>query len=321
MTRSDHFDGRRFFNPGDSADRSIGDLLRWITSGQRQRWPRWVENQVTCRLPQAVPPGTVALTWVNHATFLIQTMDLNVLTDPVWAWRASPVQFMGPRRVRFPGVPFGRLPRIHVALLSHNHYDHLDLATLRRLQRVFGTHVVTALGNGEYLRRRGLRHATELDWWQSHHADGMTVTATPAQHFSARTPFDRDRTLWAGFVVRLRGLRVYFAGDSGYWRHFTEIGERLGPPSLSLIPIGAYEPRWFMKPAHMNPDEAVRAHLDLRSALSVAMHFGCFQLTDEGIDEPVRELERARAAHGVRAEAFRVMEPGETILVEGGVAE
>jgi L-ascorbate metabolism protein UlaG (beta-lactamase superfamily) len=172
---------------------------------------------------------------------------------------------------------------------------------------------VTTLGNKRYLESRGLHGVTELAWWDT---DDF-VTATPAQHFSARTPFDRNRTLWAGFVCRIAGRRLFFTGDSGYNRHFAAIGARLGPFDVSLVPIGAYEPRWFMSAAHLNPDEAVRAHLALRSRLSVAMHFGCFQLTDEGIDEPLRELAVARQRHGV-GDAFRVLQPGETIGISDG---
>jgi L-ascorbate metabolism protein UlaG (beta-lactamase superfamily) len=236
---------------------------------------------------------------------------LTLLTDPVWALRASPVQWAGPARVRNAGIPFDRLPRVDLVVVSHNHYDHMDLATLRRLQRRFDCRVVTTLGNKAFLEARGLRAVTELDWWQSH--DG--VTATPAQHFAARTPFDRNRTLWAGFVLRLGERRLFFAGDSGYQTHFADIRARLGPFDVALIPIGAYEPRWFMSAAHMNPAEAVQAHLDLGSPLSIAMHFGCFQLTDEGIDEPVHDLARALEAQGVRPSRFRVLEPGETLVV------
>jgi L-ascorbate metabolism protein UlaG (beta-lactamase superfamily) len=171
--------------------------------------------------------------------------------------------------------------------------------------------MVTTLGNKVFLEARGLREVVELDWWDVY--DG--ITATPAQHFAARTPFDRNRTLWAGFAVALGGRRLFFAGDSGYYTHFTAIGSRLGPFDVSLVPIGAYEPRWFMCAAHMNPDEAVRAHLDLRSPLSVAMHFGCFQLTDEAIDEPVRALAAALEHHALPPSTFRVLEPGETLAV------
>jgi L-ascorbate metabolism protein UlaG (beta-lactamase superfamily) len=305
------FDGRRFRNQEAAADRSLLQVLRWATSRRRQPWPAWVDNQRPYE-PRTARAGELLVTFVNHSTFLIQTASRTLVTDPVWALRASPVQWAGPARVRHPGIAFDQLPRVDVVLLSHNHYDHMDLATLRRLQERFGSRIITTLGNKRFLERRGLRGVTELDWWQSH--DG--ITATPAQHFAARTPFDRNRTLWAGFALTLDGRRLFFAGDSGYHTHFTEIGARFGPFEVAFVPVGAYEPRWFMSAAHMNPDEAVRAHLDLRSRLSIAMHFGCFQLTDEAIDDPIRDLARALEQRQVMPSTFRVPEPGETLVIE-----
>ena len=304
------FDGKKFRNEDAAADRTFLQVLRWATSGQRKPWPAWVDNGVRYEA-RAPGPGELLVTFVNHSTFLIQADGVSMLTDPVWARRASPVQWAGPARVHEPGIRFDQLPPVDVVLVSHNHYDHMDLATLRRLQSRFDSRVVTTLGNKAFLESRGVRGVTELDWWQTRDF----VTATPAQHFAARTPFDRNRTLWAGFACSLSGRRLFFAGDSGYHAHFTAVGERLGPFDVALVPIGAYEPRWFMSAAHMNPEEAVRAHLDLRSRLSVAMHFGCFQLTDEGIDEPVRDLGRALERHAVPASAFRVLEPGETLAI------
>lgn len=304
------FELRRFTNEDPSADRSLRDVFRWATTRAPRPWPDWVENTVRYE-PRTAGRGELLITFVNHSTFLIQAEGLNLLTDPVWSRRVSPVQWMGPARAHAPGIPFDRLPRIDLVLVSHNHYDHMDLLTLRRLQARFEPRFVTTLGNKAYLESRGLRRVGELAWWDSH--DG--VTATPAQHFSARTPFDRNRTLWAGFACTAARKRLFFTGDSGYARHFGSIRERLGPFDVALIPIGAYEPRWFMSAAHMNPEEAVRAHLDLGSPLSVAMHFGCFQLTDEAIDDPVRDLVIARDRHGVAASAFRVLQPGETLVI------
>jgi L-ascorbate metabolism protein UlaG (beta-lactamase superfamily) len=238
-----------------------------------------------------------------------------MLTDPIWSSRASPVAFAGPRRVRAPAIAFGDLPEIAVVLLSHNHYDHCDIATLRALQRRFSPRVVTALGNGALLRRIGIRQVSELDWWDAVGLEGMTISSTPARHFSARTPWDRNRALWCGFTIELATALLYFAGDSAYGPHFTAIGERIGAPDLSLIPIGAYEPRWFMAAHHMNPAEAVNAHLDVGSRRSVGMHFGTFQLTAEAIDAPAEALAAARSAHGVAEQLFRTPAFGETITV------
>jgi L-ascorbate metabolism protein UlaG (beta-lactamase superfamily) len=311
------FDGRRFENPGDSASRTFRELLRWQWTAARQPWPAWVDHQPAAALPRAVAPGDLALTFVNHSTFLLQTHTLAILTDPVWSDRASPVSFAGPRRVHAPGVPFDGLPRIDIVLVSHNHYDHMDLDTLRRLDERHHPRFVTSIGNGAFLRRRGLSRVDELTWWQSLDVEGARVTMTPAQHFSARTPFDRNRTLWGGFVVEGRWPRVFFAADTGYWRHFDEVRAHFGTIDLALLPIGAYEPRWFMRPAHMDPAEAVQAHLDLRARLSVAMHFGTFRLTDEARDDPPRHLEEALGARGLPHDSFRVLRPGETLIVPG----
>jgi L-ascorbate metabolism protein UlaG (beta-lactamase superfamily) len=200
-------------------------------------------------------------------------------------------------------------------LLSHNHYDHLDLPSLRALQKRWNPPIVTGLGNGRYLARHGVRNAVELDWWEAYEPGaGMRIVYVPAQHWSARGLFDRRRMLWGGHVIEAPAGLVYFAGDTGYPAHFSAITQRLGAPDIALLPIGAYEPRWFMAQQHMNPEEAVRAHLDLQAKLSIAMHFATFQLTDEAIDAPVAALAVARSALGVAAEAFRVPEFGETLI-------
>ncbi|HZA97695.1 MAG TPA: MBL fold metallo-hydrolase, partial [Gemmatimonadales bacterium] len=267
------------------------------------------------RRPPILGEPEIVVTFVGHSTFLIQTAGINVLIDPVYADRASPLSFAGPRRARLPGVRFDDLPPTSLVLLSHNHYDHCDLGTLRRLEQRFHPMAVTPPGNGRLLRAAGFSKIEELDWWQTSRAAPLRVTVTPAQHFSARTLFDRNRALWGGFLIETGGRRVYHTGDSGYGPHFREISARLGPIDLALIPIGAYEPRWFMRDIHMNPAEAVQAHLDLGARQSVAMHFGTFQLTPEGIDQPVRDLANALREQGVPAEEFRTIEVGESVHV------
>jgi L-ascorbate metabolism protein UlaG (beta-lactamase superfamily) len=313
---SDHFDGRSFFNPDASAGRALKDVLRWWLTAERKPWPRHVANRAQPALPAALDPGQVALTFINHITFLIQFSGLNILTDPVYSERASPFRRMGPRRVRAPGLAFNNLPPIHIVLITHNHYDHLDVETLLRLEEVHAPRFITGLGNRAFLEKFGLNAVDELDWWQSVDAAGATITLTAAQHWSTRGPGSRNRTLWGGFIVATSGRQVFFAGDTGYWKHFADIRARYGRMDLALLPIGAYEPRWFMRDQHMNPDEAVRAHADLDARVSIATHFGCFRLTDEGIDDPLIELASARHRHGVPAEAFQVLETGETCLFE-----
>ena len=309
---SDHFDGRFFFNPDAPAGRSFRDFLRWRRTAHPTPWPRIVSNRIRPALPQRLEQGQIALTFINHITFLIQFPGLNVLTDPVYSERASPFRHLGPRRVRDPGLPYAELPPIHIVLVTHNHYDHLDIETLMRLQATHAPQFITGLGSRAFLESFGLSRVDELDWWQSVNAADAEVTMTPAQHWSTRGPGNRNRTLWGGFIMRVGARQVYFAGDTGYWKHFRDVRARFGRMDLALLPIGAYEPRWFMRDQHMNPDDATRAHMDLDAKLSIATHFGCFELTDEGIDEPVVDLATARQAHGVSAEAFQVLETGET---------
>jgi L-ascorbate metabolism protein UlaG (beta-lactamase superfamily) len=307
---SDHFDGRRFFNPNGANGQPFRALPRLLRT-PRTRWPS--EVPVEPRRPPAPGPDEVVITFVGHASFLIQAPAANVLIDPVYYRRASPIPFAGPHRVRAPGVRFDDLPPISLVLLSHNHYDHCDLGTLRLLERRFHPRFVTPVGNGRLLRSAGFRQVEEIDWWETSSAAPLPITLTPAQHFSARGPFDRNRALWGGFLIEAGGRRILHAGDSGYGPHFREIGARLGPIDLALLPIGAYEPRWFMKDIHMNPVEAVQAHLDLGARQSIAMHFGTFQLTPEGIEEPVRELAKALRERGVPADRFRAVEVGESV--------
>jgi L-ascorbate metabolism protein UlaG (beta-lactamase superfamily) len=319
--RTNHFDGHRFFNPNGANGQPFWMVPRLLLTP----WTRW-PSEVSVQPQRAPSPGPdeVVVTLVGHATFLIQAAATNVLIDPMYSERASPVPFAGPRRVRLPGVRFDDLPTISLVLLSHNHYDHCDLRTLQLLERRFHPPVVTPLGNGRLLRSAGVRRVEEIDWWETASAAPLPITLTPAQHFSARSMFDRNRALWGGFLIEAGGRRIFFAGDTGYGPHFREIAVRLGPVDLALLPIGAYEPRWFMKDIHMHPAEAVQAHLDLASRQSIAMHFGVFQLTPEGIEEPVRELTNALRERGVPAERFRTAEVGESVSLgshDGGTWE
>ena len=317
---SDHFDGREFHNLDSApAGRPLSDVLRWkFLGGPVTPWPAHPDpDAATPALPASVAPGEMAATFVGHSTFLLQFGGgCNVLTDPIWSERASPVSFAGPRRVRPPALAFDALPPVSVVLVSHAHYDHLDLPTLRRLEERFHPLFLTGLGNRAFLRSQGFQNVEELDWWQSLPLPGESIEATftPAQHWSARSATSRNRTLWGGFWLRQGSLQVYFAGDSGYNRHFGSIRERQGEPNVAFLPIGAYEPRWFMREQHMNPDEAVQAHLALTAEKSVAMHFGTFRLTDEAIDEPARALAASLQARGVRPANFRVPRFGETLL-------
>lgn len=291
--RSDHFDGERFINP-DPNLRQQGSVLKWSLNRQRGFWPRWIDAPYGPKPPARVGDGGLRVTFINHATTLVQLDGINILTDPIWSERTSPVSFAGPRRHRAPGIRFDDLPKIDLVLVSHNHYDHLDVATLRRLVARDIPRIITPLGNGTLMERHGIANVIELDWWQS----SERVTCVPAQHFSARSISDRDTNLWGGFVIASASGNVYFAGDTGWAPHFAEIGRRFAPIRLAILPIGAYLPRWFMKPAHVNPEEAVAAHHALGASTSMAMHFGTFELSDEGMYDPALDLKRAMAAAG-----------------------
>jgi L-ascorbate metabolism protein UlaG (beta-lactamase superfamily) len=278
---------------------------------RRARWPLYLAD--VPGQPPARDAARAVVTFVGHATFLIQTAAGNILTDPIYSKHAGPWNRLGPRRVRPAAIAFDALPPISIVLLSHNHYDHCDLTTLGRLAARFDPLVITPLGNGRLVRTAGIRRIEELDWWQSARSSDVPVTLTPAHHFSARGPFDRNRALWGGFMLTADHMSIYFAGDTAYAPFFHDIRQRLAPIDLALLPIGAYEPRWFMQSVHMNPAEAVQAHLDLGATESIAMHFGTFQLTAEAIDEPVRALEEARRAKSVPASAFQILGFGESV--------
>ena len=292
---SDHFDGRRFHNH-QSGWQSEGSFIKWQLTKKPGPWPKWIDDQPGPPPLTKVDDGRVRITWVNHATMLVQMDGVNVLTDPIWSERCSPVSFAGPKRHRSPGIRFEDLPPIDAVLVSHNHYDHLDIPTLQRLR---APRILTPLGNSAIMSRRRVTNASDLDWWQvAPISNRVKVTQVPAQHFCARGLHDRNATLWGGFVISGPSGQVYFAGDTGWGKHFAEIGERFGVIRVALLPIGAYLPRWFMKPAHISPAEAVDAHYAVRARTSIAMHYGTFRLGDDGEAEPVDDLRAALAEKG-----------------------
>jgi len=235
-------------------------------------------------------PGEPTVTWVGHATLLIQLDGVNVLTDPHWSARASPVSFAGPRRVMPPGLRFEDLPPVHVVVISHDHYDHLDVDTVKRLAAAHRPRFLVPLGLKAWFADLGIGDVEELDWWGERSVRGLTFTCVPAQHFSGRTPWDRNRRLWSGWAVAGRERRFYFAGDSAYFDGFKEIGARLGPFDLAAIPIGAYLPPVIMKGSHTSPEEALAAFADVRGRHFVPIHWGTFDLAEEPFDEPPRLL-------------------------------
>ena len=310
---TDHFDGERFHNyeEGWQYEKSF---VKWMLTREIGPWRDWVDAAPGPRPPARVDDGRVRITFVNHATMLIQIDGVNILTDPIWSDRCSPLSFIGPKRHRPPGIMFDHLPPIDAVLVSHNHYDHLDIPTLWRLRARHHPRVVTPLGNSQLMARHGVGGAMELDWWQQIPvSDRVKVTLVPARHFCARGLSDRNRNLWGGFVISGPSGNVYFAGDTGFGRHFEQIAERFKPLRVALLPIGAYLPRWFMEPAHISPDDAVKAHRILAPALSIPMHYGTFNLGDDGEIEPLDDLRAAIETN--RVQNFRVLDFGEGIEV------
>ena len=290
-----------------------------LMSEKRSAWPETVENTAIPRLHEKLGPNEVAVTFVNHATFLIQMAGLNILTDPVWSNRIGSFGWLGSARVRKPGVAFDDLPRIDLILISHNHYDHLDLDTLKRLSQKFSPTVLVPIGDKDLVESAGFTDVRELDWWENIEiGQGLKITFTPTQHFSRRGLFDLQKSLWGSYLIQGGGQSVYFGGDTGYSIHFAEIKKRLGASDIALLGIGAYEPRWFMQPIHMNPAEAVKADIDLGAKQSIAMHFGTYQLSSESIDQPPADLKTALAKEGVPKDRFVVLTEGETRIYRGG---
>ncbi|MFN2601231.1 MAG: MBL fold metallo-hydrolase [Gemmatimonadaceae bacterium] len=261
----------------------------------------------------------LVITWIGHSTFLIQSNGVNVLTDPIWSNRASPLQFAGPRRYAPPAIRFETLPRIDVVFISHDHYDHLDAGTVELIAQTFpAVKWAAPLGVGDFLKQRGATNVAVRDWWEACDLGRISAFSTPAQHFSGRYPWKRNTTLWCGWIIELGGHRVYFAGDTALHPEFKEIARRSGPIDAAILPIGAYEPRWFMQPVHMDPEEAVLAYQALtgNNAVSskcvfVPSHWGTFRLTDEPLDEPPRRLRAAWRAAKLPENQLRVLQLGE----------
>jgi L-ascorbate metabolism protein UlaG (beta-lactamase superfamily) len=314
---SDHFDGRQFFDPDGVPPKSLGEVLRWQfgPGGLRRVWPGWSPTPHADTPPARVNGETVRLSFVGHASWLIQTSGLNIVIDPMWSARASPVSWAGPKRHNDPGIAFDALPKVDVALVSHGHYDHLDIATLSNLAAKFSPRVVTPLGNDVTMRSadEAIR-AEAFDWHDRVElGGGIAVTMVPTRHWSARGLFDRNKALWASFILETPAGKIYIVCDSGYGdgKHFRGVAQAHGPLRLAILPIGAYEPRWFMRDQHMNPSDAVKALADCGAAQALAHHHGTFQLTDEAIDAPVTALHAALDEAKIPRERFVALNPGQ----------
>jgi L-ascorbate metabolism protein UlaG (beta-lactamase superfamily) len=288
------YDGEKFQNLEPFPPKSFFSLMKWkLFKNDRKEWPEWLDLPMGNKPIERTKKGEIIYTVVNHATVLLQVDGINILTDPIWSMRTSPVSFAGPKRIHAPTIRFEDLPPIDVVVISHNHYDHLDIPTLKDLSDKHSPIILVGLKNGELLKSEGIKNFVEMDWYQKYDYKELKITFMPNQHWSARGLFDKFETLWGGYIIESKRGEIYFAGDTGYGKFFKEIKKEFKNIILSFLPIGAYEPRWFMKPAHINPEEAVKGHIELGSKHSVGIHFGTFQLTDEGRDEPIDALKRS----------------------------
>jgi len=308
---TDHFDGRQFHQPEPLTIGFSDWLERRVGGAHRGPWRTFTDTPPAPPPPARVGDGRLRVTFVNHATVLVQMDEVNILTDPIWSERETPI--IGERRHRPPGVRFEDLPKIDVVLISHNHHDHMDLSTLRRLARRDAPRIYVGLGNALFLGENGVPGGVDLDWWQSAElAPGVTVTAVLARHMSGRGLFDQDRTLWCGFVVQAPSGSVYFAGDTGWGSHFAEIGRRFPHLRLAMLPIGGFKPPWYMREQHLGPSDAAAAHRALGAATSMPIHFGTFPNGDEGETEPVTTLRAVLAESPDRPPNFVILDNGES---------
>ena len=327
MPPSHHAPDGGFRNPWPGSERAgLAGLFRWMVV-ERATTPRAVEPPASA-FPRATPafatpraePHAITATWVGHSSFLLQVGGQNLLVDPVWSDRVSPLPFAGPRRYTAPGMPFDALPPIDAVLLSHDHYDHLDAPTIRRIARQWpAARWAAPLGVAARLRALGAADVAEHDWWQEGTLGPLSIACVPAQHFSGRSATDRDRSLWCGWTIRAGARSVYFVGDTGLHPEFGDIGRRHGPFDLVLMPVGAYAPRWFMRPVHCDPDDAVAAYVALTGdgphAVMAGMHWGTFRLTDEPTDEPPHRTRAAWERAGLPHDRLWMPRHGETRTV------
>lgn len=311
---SDHFDGKHFHNITPAEPKGFFSIIKWRLTKDEGPWRKWVNAKPGPAPEKRMGKGEMRITFVNHSTVLIQMDELNILTDPIWSERASPVGWAGPRRVRPPGIRYEDLPPIDVVVVSHNHYDHLDIPTLQKLSADHNPQIFTSLGNVLLMQENGIKNGKQIDWSQTVDlTDGVTLTCVPAQHWSGRGFSDRMTNLWSGFLFKGPAGTVYFAGDTGFGPHFRMIAERYGPIDVALLPIGAFRPRWFMQSSHLSPSDAIQAHEILGAKQSIAIHFGTFNLGDDGETEPPNLLKQEIKRTGA---AFHILNFGQSLTTE-----
>lgn len=311
---TDHFDGEVFYNY-ESGDRGLMDLIAWQLTKDKGHWDDYYPiTQSNIELDR-VNDSDLTVTFINHSTVLLQYDGINILTDPIWSENAGPVSYAGPSRRRLPGLKFEDLPPIDLVVISHNHYDHLDENTVIELKEVFDPVFLVPIGNKLFMESLGIEKVIQMDWWDKYNLNGREIFFVPARHFSNRGLCDRNTALWGGYVFITKGGPVYFAGDTGYGIHFRQIRDTFGPMRFSMLPIGAFKPRWFMEPVHIGPSEAVKAHKILESAKSIGIHFGTFSQADDSDYDPVIGLWKALNDYGVIPRDFVPLDNGSAIKV------
>ncbi|MGK7391930.1 MAG: MBL fold metallo-hydrolase [Candidatus Cyclobacteriaceae bacterium M2_1C_046] len=306
--KNNFFDGSKFTNYDNVEAKGFLDVLKWAITRDPGQW-REINDK-----PATVPNSSeneLTVYFVNHATFLIQWKDKNILTDPIWSERTSPFSFAGPKRMRPPGIAFKDLPKIDAVIISHNHYDHLDLPTIKMLWERDKPKIIVPLGVEQHLKKNNIGNTIPLNWWKSYAVESLNIEMVPAQHFSGRGLFDRDKTLWGGYMIFDDKQKLYFAGDTGYnERMFSDIAKKHPKIDLAFLPIGAYKPRWFMSPIHLDPEEAVKVHQDMQISKSIGMHYGTFPLADDGQYDPPLELKAAIEKSKIDKNDFVLLKEG-----------
>lgn len=312
---SNHFDGKSFYNLGekDKPKHPWYDLYVMWRAILQNPWPGNLP-EFDIKIPYQPNKGP-KITFIGHSTFLIETKQLNILTDPVYSNRASPIPFLGPKRISAPGILLNNLPKIDVVVISHNHYDHMDISTLKKLKQKFNPEFIVPIGNAVILKKSGIHRVIELDWWQKTTIKSAIITLLPAKHSSQRSWFDYNKSLWGSYGIKVGSEKIFFAGDTAYEKHFKAIRKKWGKPDLALIPIGAYQPREILKDYHLNPEDAVQSHIDLNSHKSVGMHWGTFQLSSEHVQQPLIDLNQAKKRHGISDESFYVLNFGDNTFI------
>lgn len=314
---NDHFDGRRFFHPWSDSEKSLLTILKWRLTSEAEKWPDHIDIEQKIFLAHPQEAETLSVSFVNHSTVYLQYKGIRFITDPHWSERASPVSFAGPKRVHAPGTPIDKLPGLDFVIVSHNHYDHFDIPTLEKLYELYQPTFYIPLGDRHLLKNIPQQNIIEMDWYKPQIFNhNVHLNFVPVRHWSARGIFDRNQSLWGGYVIQIEQAQFFFSGDSGYAPIFKELKSQFGPMDFSMIPIGAYEPRWFMQDAHMNPQEAVQVHQDLESRASLGIHWGLWQLTDEKREQPPKDLAEALESASINKNKFITINPGETQVFE-----